>query len=77
MISGALAFILAQIKDPNVNLLALRGGFVRVTSKDYAVEVPQSWTVGTQTPWGARSITPAKAAGTELGVMTAGVTKQS
>lgn len=55
----------------------LKDGFVRVVSKDYAVEVPKSWTVGSQTPWGARSIMPAKAAETELGVMRAGVTSQT
>lgn len=72
-----IAFAIGHVQAPDVKITALPDGFVRVTSKDYAVEVPKLWTVGSQTPWGARSITPGKTAETELGVMTAGVTKQS
>ena len=77
MIAPLVSLVLTQAGTPDVNITPLSGGFVRVTSKEYSVEVPQSWTVGNQTPWGARSITASKNSNTELGVMTAGVTKKS
>lgn len=64
-------------QSPDFKVTPLTDGFVRVESKEYSVEVPKAWTVGNQTPWGARSITPGKGSETELGVMTAGVTKRS
>ena len=75
---AALALVPAgQATPSDVKLESLSDGFVRVKSSVYSVEVPKAWTVGSQTPWGARSITPAKSSQTELGVMTAGVTHQS
>jgi len=68
---------LGQNAHPDVKLEPLSDGFVRVVTKIYSMEVPKEWTVGSQTPWGARSITPAKSYQTELGVMTAGVTHQT
>jgi hypothetical protein len=67
----------AQSVASDVQLEPLADGFVKVKTKAYTVEVPKAWAVGGQTPWGARSITPEKSPATELGVMTAGVTKQS
>ena len=77
VLSTIVALAIIQVQAPDVKMTTLPDGFVRVTSKEYAVEVPKSWTVGNQTPWGARSITPDKGTETELGVMTAGVTKQT
>ncbi|CAN5573049.1 hypothetical protein BH11ARM1_BH11ARM1_01040 [soil metagenome] len=77
MLSALLTVALGQVQSKDVQYTALPDGFVRVTSKIYAVEVPKTWIVGSQTPWGARSITPQASENTELGVMTAGVTKQS
>ena len=77
MLPTILALTLLHVQAPDVTIANLTDGFVRVTSKDYSVEVPKAWTVGGQTPWGARSITPEKSTATELGVMTAGVTKQT
>lgn len=71
----ALSVTFAQARD--VKITPLPRGFVRVEAKEYVVEVPKAWTVGEQTPWGARSISPGKDGETELGVMTAGVTSQS
>ncbi len=77
MVATLITFVLGQTAAKDVKLTPLPDGFVQVTSKAYTVEVPKSWTVGSQTPWGARSITPSLGKDTELGVMTAGVTKQS
>jgi len=77
MLASLVAIILGQNPAKDVKISPLPGDFVQVTSKDYSIQVPKSWTVGGQTPWGARSITPSLGKETELGVMTAGVTKQS
>ena len=61
----------------NMTIEKLPGGFARVKTAAYTVEVPYEWTVGDQTPWGARSINPKEDKKTELGVMTAGVTTQT
>lgn len=48
--------------------------FNLVETPKYSIEVPVGWTVGKQTPWGARDITPDQGAG-QFGAMTAGPTK--
>lgn len=48
----------------------LKDGFVLVETPGYSFEVPQGWTVGAETPWGARDINSKKEAGT-FGAMTA------
>ena len=76
--TGLLSVSLLQSSLPSdITTEHLKDGFVRIKSAAYSVEVPGAWTVGNQTPWGARSITPTHSNETELGVMTAGVTKQS
>jgi hypothetical protein len=55
----------------------LGDGYVRVKTPDYSVDVPKGWLIGDQTPWGARAILPKEGSQAELGVMTAGITKQS
>ena len=62
---------------PDAKVETLKDGFVKVTTSGYTVEVPKEWTVGSQTPWGARSMTPKDEHKTELGVMTAGVTTRT
>ena len=42
-----------------------------VNTEKYSFEVPAGWSVGKETPWGARDITPAEGEG-KLGAMTAG-----
>lgn len=74
---SVIAGALIQGSATDAKMETLEGGYVRVSTTAYSVEVPKEWIVGAQTPWGARSITPAKESKTELGVMTAGVTKQS
>jgi len=73
-IATALAAI---VRNDSVTTEVLPDGFVRVKTKQYSVEVPKEWTVGNQTPWGARSITNGKDHKTELGIMTAGVTTKT
>ena len=77
MLSLISALAVGALQASDVTIETLSHGFVRVTSKAYSVEVPKSWVVGSQTPWGARRIAPEKQKETELGVMTAGVTTQS
>lgn len=50
--------------------------FVLVDTPKYSFEVPKGWKVGTETPWGARDIEPAKGEG-KFGAMTAGPTQAS
>ncbi len=45
-----------------------------VDTEKYSFEVPAGWSVGKETPWGARDITPAEGKG-KLGAMTAGPSK--
>lgn len=54
----------AQVKD-------LRDGFVRVETKAYSFEIPKGWSIGSETPWGARDLKPANGKAV-LGAMTAG-----
>lgn len=48
----------------------LKDGFVIVETPGYSFEVPKGWTVGTETPWGARDINSKDQAGS-FGAMTA------
>jgi hypothetical protein len=50
--------------------------FVTFESDRYSFEVPMGWTVGKETPWGARDIVP-KGGDGKLGAMTAGPTRAS
>ncbi len=50
--------------------------FVPVQTDQYSFEVPKGWTVGKETPWGARDVTPENGNG-KLGAMTAGPTSAS
>ncbi len=62
---------------PNdAKIVDLKDGFVRVETKSYTFEVPKGWEVGSETPWGARDMTPAKGAGA-MGAMTAPPSTQS
>ena len=49
-------------------------GITTVETQKYIIEIPTGWTVGKETPWGARDITPKTGAG-QFGAMTAGPTK--
>ncbi len=51
-------------------------GFTLVNTDKYAIQVPKGWSVGTETPWGARDITPKSGSG-QMGAMTAGPTNDS
>jgi hypothetical protein len=77
MFLSYVAATMTLLQGKDFKLTPLPDGFVQVVSKEYSIEVPKAWTVGNQTPWGARSITQEKKAETELGVMTAGVTNRS
>ncbi len=79
LITQALALLALSFmgQGPTPTVEPLKDGFVRVKTDAYAIEIPKAWTVGEQTPWGARSIILKGNEATELGVMTAGVTKQS
>lgn len=58
-------------------ILALAAAnFVTFESDRYSFEVPKGWTVGKETPWGARDVTPGSGNG-KLGAMTAGPTRAS
>ena len=48
-------------------------GFTLVDTDKYVIQVPTGWTVGKETPWGARDITPESGPG-KMGAMTAGPT---
>jgi hypothetical protein len=50
--------------------------YVMVKTDKYSFEIPRGWTVGEETPWGARDMMPASGSG-KLGAMTAGPTKAS
>ena len=50
--------------------------YVLVKTDKYSFEIPRGWTVGEETPWGARDMVPASGNG-KLGAMTAGPTKAS
>ncbi len=58
-------------------ILALAANtFVTFESDRYSFEVPKGWTVGKETPWGARDVVPGSGNG-KLGAMTAGPTRAS
>lgn len=63
--------LLAAVFAPAV---CLAEEFIVVDTPKYSFEVPKGWTVGRETPWGARDIEPTKGDG-KLGAMTAGPTK--
>jgi len=48
--------------------------FTVVETAKYTIEIPKGWSIGKETPWGARDITPESGAG-QFGAMTAGPTK--
>ncbi|MBX7131926.1 MAG: hypothetical protein K1X67_04520 [Fimbriimonadaceae bacterium] len=50
--------------------------FVLFESDKYSFEVPRGWSVGKETPWGARDITTKSDSG-KFGAMTAGPTQAS
>jgi len=50
--------------------------YVLVKTEKYSFEIPRGWTVGEETPWGARDMVPTSGTG-KLGAMTAGPTKAS
>jgi hypothetical protein len=50
--------------------------YVLVKTDKYSFEIPRGWSVGEETPWGARDMVPASGSG-KLGAMTAGPTKAS
>lgn len=50
--------------------------FVLVDTAKYSFEIPKGWSVGAETPWGARDMSPESGAG-KLGAMTAGPTQAS
>jgi hypothetical protein len=54
---------------PDAELVALEEGYMRLVTDSYSLDVPLGWDVSTETPWGARKMTPGN--GGELGVMTA------
>lgn len=60
MVPFLITLALGQVQAADVEYAALPDGFVRITSKVYSVEVPKAWTVGSQTPWGARTLAPAR-----------------
>jgi hypothetical protein len=76
ILSLACCLAFQTAKDPYTRV-DLGDGFVKLKTSGYTIELPKEWTVGELMPWGARSITPSPKSPTELGVMTAGVTKQS
>lgn len=49
-------------------------GFTLVETGKYTIQVPTGWTVGEETPWGARDIVPGSGPG-KMGAMTAGPTR--
>lgn len=58
-------------------ILALAANtFVKFESDRYSFEVPKGWTVGRESPWGARDVSPESGSG-KLGAMTAGPTRAS
>lgn len=63
-----------QSKDNDLRTSKLSKDFTLVETSKYSIEVPDGWTVGKQTPWGARTITPNQGRG-EFGAMTAGPSK--
>ncbi len=50
--------------------------FVLLDTAKYSFEIPKGWNVGSETPWGARDLSPGRGAG-KLGAMTAGPTNAS
>jgi hypothetical protein len=51
-------------------------GFTLVNTDKFSIQVPAGWSVGKETPWGARDITPKSGSG-QMGAMTAGPTNDS
>jgi hypothetical protein len=64
----------AQSDQTDVKLHNAANGAVTAETTKYAIQIPAGWTVGSETPWGARDITPKSGAG-QMGAMTAGPTK--
>jgi hypothetical protein len=50
--------------------------YILVKTEKYSFEIPRGWSVGEETPWGARDMVPSEGSG-KLGAMTAGPTKAS
>lgn len=73
LLSSALfvlaASAMAQGAD-RVEVTPLKDGFVKVTAPGYSFELPKGWTVGNETPWGARDI-KGDSRGGKFGTMTA------
>jgi hypothetical protein len=61
---------------PDATAVDLKDGYVRVTTKDYEIDIPKAWSVEEETPWGARAMRPKQGRG-ELGVMTAPPSERS
>lgn len=57
-------------------MLLVSGEVTRIDAPKYSLDVPKGWTVGAETPWGARDIVPSEGKG-KLGAMTAGPTDAS
>ena len=53
----------------------LEDGWTRVETAAYTVEIPKGWTLGKETPYGAREVKPSEGKG-EMGTMTAGPTDE-
>lgn len=74
MVSSLFVMLLAQTAPlpaapRDAEVVDLKDGYVRVTTREYSIEVPRAWRVSTETPWGQRD---AVGDGGKLGVMTAG-----
>ncbi len=63
------AFVFAD----EITVKPLKDGHVLVETPGYSFEVPKGWTVGKETPWGARDINAKDKAGS-FGAMTADAT---
>lgn len=72
MLTALSLFVASILEDAKTTDLG--DGYVQVETKSYSIEVPQSWKVSSETPWGARKVSVVDSA-SELGVMTAGKTQ--
>ncbi|MBL8049561.1 MAG: hypothetical protein JNJ45_12865 [Chthonomonas sp.] len=70
IIAGIVAVAIAAARMNDVKIVELKDGIVRIETKGYSFEIPKEWTVGKETPWGARDIKSTTAGG-KLGTMTA------
>ena len=61
---------------PDATAVDLKDGYIRITTKDYEIDIPKEWRVEEETPWGARAMRPKQGRG-ELGVMTAPPSERS